>query len=70
MLSNHGQVEVGLLRVDEVATLLVEVVHHFEGILLAAFAHDTLPGVAKVHGAETYGADMDGSGGSEDTVTA
>jgi len=40
-------------RVDEVATLLIEVVEHCEGSLLVALAEELLPGITEIHGTET-----------------
>lgn len=40
------------LRVDEIAALLVEVIHHGEAHVLIALAHVLLPRISKVHCAE------------------
>ena len=58
------------VRVDEIPTLLVEVIQDFKHSLLVAFAHELLPCVAEVHGAETQRGDFDARGGREDTVPA
>ena len=48
----------GCPRVDEVAALLIKVVEHLESRVLVALAHNALPSVAKVHGAQAYRTDV------------
>lgn len=50
----------GYSRIDEVATLLVEVIEHVKSSLLAALTHYALPSVAKVHGTQAYWTDVHG----------
>lgn len=57
-------------RVDEVATLAVEVVEHSEGSILGALAEGSFPGVTEVHGAKAEGGNADAGGGREDAVAA
>ena len=54
--------------VDEIATVFVEVVQHFEAGFLVTFAQEVLPGIAKVHGTETKRGDSDTCYRSEDPV--
>ena len=51
----------GFSRVDEVASLLKEVVEHLESGVLAALAHNALPSGAEVHGTQAYRTDVYGS---------
>lgn len=45
-------------RVNEIATLLIEVVEYLESSFLAALARDLLPRVTKVQCTQTYRADV------------